>query len=330
MSVRTEHSSFSIEKRYLSLIVRGGIFFFVIYFLFWKIDWLPVFQVLTALDWKWGALSVLCFFFTLGMKIIRWRVLLRLVGGNSQMITLRDLVAPFFVGQAVNIIMPFRGGEALRLSWLGMKDKRLMLPGVFSVLLEKWEDLLFLSLLSFALGPWASKWINFPPIFSWFIIGIVLFILGISFWGIRFFKLQDIPFIPKSIREILESEIGGAQYRLKLTVNHLNVGFLSICYSVLIWGSMVLTNLFALRALFLPMDVRIAVTILVFVYVALVPALIPGNIGPFHGAVVLGMSLFQIPLAQSLSFAVLLHGIVTVPPLLFSALIILWKRWEKP
>ncbi|BAJ63982.1 lysylphosphatidylglycerol synthase transmembrane domain-containing protein [Anaerolinea thermophila] len=329
MSVRVTEHSCSL-KRCFPLIAKGGTFILVVYFCFWEIDWKPVFHILASVDWKWGTLSVLSFFFTLGMKILRWGVLLRLVGGERDMVASQDLIAPFFVGQAVNIVMPFRGGEVLRLSWLGVKDKRLMLPGAFSILLEKWEDLLFLSLLTLVLAPWVSEWIKFPPVYSWFLAGLVLLILGGVVWAIRFFNLQSISFIPQPFREVLGPEIGRLQQRLNLTKRHLFLVFLSVFLSMLIWGSMILTNLFTLQALALPVNVKIAGVILVFVYVSLIPALIPGNVGPFHGAVVLGMSLFQIPLAPSLSFAILLHGIVTVFPLVVSALILFWGRWKKP
>jgi uncharacterized membrane protein YbhN (UPF0104 family) len=56
--------------------------------------------------------------------------------------------------------------------------------------------------------------------------------------------------------------------------------------------------------------------VLISVYIGLLPALMPGNIGPFYFFARLAILPFGILNDQAFVFAVILHAIVTLPPLL--------------
>ncbi len=308
----------------INLLIRGGIAGILIYFIFRNVDWQSVVHVPGGIEWEWMILAVFSIILTLGLKIMRWGALINFVEGTKNPPPLRTLMTPFLMGQAVNIILPFRGGEVARFSWLGWKDKSLLISGALSIVIEKWLDFFILSLLFFTLAPLISEWISVPPFLYWGMVGILLVILGVVVWAVRRFKIETLPFIPQKFRQVLGNEIIHMEFSLK---NRLASGFVSIALSLLIWGNMILTNLLLMLALSFPLNLSMAVVILVFIYVALIPALIPGNLGPFHGAVVLGMSLFQVPLSHSLSYAIALHGIVTILPLLFSGIAILFEKW---
>lgn len=327
MHVKTTERKFSI-KGLINLLVRGGIAGILIVYILQNVDWQSVVHVLGEIEWKWLILAILSFVMTLGLKMIRWGVLITLIESTQKAIPFQTLMTPFLVGQAVNILLPFRGGEVARFSWLGWKDKSLIVPGALSILLEKWLDFLILSLLSFAFAPLISDWMAFPPIFSWGVFAILLAILGVGIWGIRHFKMKTFPFLPEKFRQVLGNDIAQVEFP-PFTKKRLARGLLPIGLSLIVWGNMILTNLLLMHAMSFPLNITMAIVVLVFIYVALIPALIPGNLGPFHGAVVLGMSLFEIPVSQSLSFAIVLHGIVTVFPLLFSGLAILFEQWGK-
>jgi hypothetical protein len=85
---------------------------------------------------------------------------------------------------------------------------------------------------------------------------------------------------------------------------------------------MALTNLLVMLAVGLPWDPRAAVLVLVLVFVGSVPALVPGNIGPFHFFSMLALSLLGISGVKSAAFALFLHALVTLPPILLSAVIV--------
>ena len=59
---------------------------------------------------------------------------------------------------------------------------------------------------------------------------------------------------------------------------------------------------------------------LVLVYIGLFPALMPGNVGPFYFFAGLALVPFGVLHEQAIIFAVVLHAIVTIPPLLAGAI----------
>jgi hypothetical protein len=75
------------------------------------------------------------------------------------------------------------------------------------------------------------------------------------------------------------------------------------------------TNLLLFQSLGIPLGGTAAGLVLILVYVGLIPALMPGNIGPFYFFARLAVIPFGIINTQAVVYAVLLHAIVTVPSL---------------
>jgi hypothetical protein len=92
--------------------------------------------------------------------------------------------------------------------------------------------------------------------------------------------------------------------------------FPGVWLTILIWGVMWLTNLLLFKSLGLALGGTAAGLVLISVYVGLLPALMPGNIGPFYFFARLALLPFGILSDPALVFAVVLHAIVTLPPLL--------------
>ena len=90
----------------------------------------------------------------------------------------------------------------------------------------------------------------------------------------------------------------------------------AILLTILIWGVMWMTNLLLFKSLSLPVNATAAGLVLTLVYAGLLPALMPGNIGPFYFFARLALLPFGIIPDQAFVFAVVLHAIVTLPPLL--------------
>ena len=87
----------------------------------------------------------------------------------------------------------------------------------------------------------------------------------------------------------------------------------------MIWGLMWSTNLLLFKSLGLYLGGTAGGLVLVLVYIGLFPALMPGNIGPFYFFARLALLPIGIIQDQAVVFAVLLHAIVTLPPLLGGA-----------
>jgi hypothetical protein len=90
-----------------------------------------------------------------------------------------------------------------------------------------------------------------------------------------------------------------------------------------------LTNLLVFKSLGLPLGLTAAGLVLILVYIGLIPALMPGNIGPFYFFARQAVMPFGILTDEAILFAVVLHAIVTLPALL-AGLIGLLIRSDRP
>ena len=86
---------------------------------------------------------------------------------------------------------------------------------------------------------------------------------------------------------------------------------------------MVLTNLLCLQVLGMTPDLKSSFMVLVLIYVGIAPALMPGNVGPFYFFARLGLSPISPTEQMRTAFAMLLHALVTLTPLVCAG-IYLW------
>jgi uncharacterized membrane protein YbhN (UPF0104 family) len=66
----------------------------------------------------------------------------------------------------------------------------------------------------------------------------------------------------------------------------------------------------------IPLGGTAAGLVLVLVYIGLIPALMPGNLGPFYFFASFALLPFGTDRDQAVTYAVILHAIVTLPALL--------------
>ena len=86
-----------------------------------------------------------------------------------------------------------------------------------------------------------------------------------------------------------------------------------VAWSGIVWGSTVLLNYFALRALHLSAPFMAAVVVLVFVQVGLRIPSSPGSIGVFHYLCILALALFGVDRDAALGYAIVLHLLNFLP-----------------
>jgi uncharacterized membrane protein YbhN (UPF0104 family) len=103
----------------------------------------------------------------------------------------------------------------------------------------------------------------------------------------------------------------------------------SFAISTVIWFVMAMTNILLFRALNIHTGWEASSLVLVLVYIGVLPALMPGNIGPFTYFAQLALIPFEIGPSTALAFAVLLYGIVTIPPLIIAGIMLLYPRMQE-
>ena len=231
------------------------------------------------------------------------------------------------MGQAANIVLPIRGGEVVRVGVV-LSGVESFGPVVISVLLEKYLDLILFVLSSLAVSanlPEETSQrfssILFPLCIIATLAVIIILFKGDSIWKFlrRWIKF-DSPFLQNVLLRV-DKVVNSLVYlrRPDFLIRQLGI-------SVVIWVIMLVTNLFLLKALNLPFDFRIGGLVLTLVYAGILPALMPGNVGPFYYFARIALEQFNLDAQASLAFAILLHAMVSIPPLFLSALFLIFDK----
>lgn len=272
----------------------------------------------------WLLVVLLTILATLALKTWRWALLLRPVA--PQLGTGRVLGA-LLIGQAANILLPLRSGDLIR-SLAVCSDEAGRLPAVITgLVIEKGLDALMLvlamtlalpflpasaalttnvrSLLGLALTALAMAMLAIvlsPRIWTW----IRRPLAGIP-WGIA---ANGISLGDRFVQGMSQlRQVGPFPMIMALTM--------------LSWVAMFLTNLTLAYALRLSVPPAAGLLVLVLVFLAIIPRLMPGQVGPFYFFARLALAQFGVPVETSTAYAIVLHALFMLPPLVGAGLYLL-------
>jgi len=268
---------------------------------------------------SWMALAILSVLLSLFLKVWRWAIFIKNYEIQS---SIARIYSAYFVGQATNILLPLRAGELVRTGYFA--DNTKTLPGIAStIVLEKYMDLVALTgcgilvSLKFSLENILNLrgfLIPLTVFITLLLLAVILF--GPTVWG----RIRDTMRLPKGMIVFLDKWVQASQW-LKNPRQVLP----GVLLTIFIWGVMWLTNILLFKSIGLALGGTAAGLVLISVYVGLLPALMPGNIGPFYFFARLALIPFGIIQDQAITFAVILHAIVTLPPLLGGAIGLLMR-----
>jgi uncharacterized protein (TIRG00374 family) len=273
------------------------------------IHWESLLTGIRSANLTWLALAISSVLVGLFLKVWRWAIFVKNYHIQS---SIAQLYSAFFVGQAANIILPLRGGELIRMGYFAGETK--ILPEIASTIaLEKYLDLLALTICGILVS-FEFSLDNILNLRGWLLpltCVITLLLSATIFFGPTIWrKIQAGKRLPEGVINWLDKWVQASQW-----MRNPKQVFPGICLTLLIWGLMWLTNLLLFNSLGLPLGGTAAGLVLLLVYVGLLPALMPGNIGPFYFFARLALLPFGILSDQAIIFAVVLHAIVTLPSL---------------
>jgi uncharacterized protein (TIRG00374 family) len=281
------------------------------------IQWGSLLSGIHSANLTWLALALLLVLLGLFLKVWRWTLLVKNYPIRS---SLTRLYCAYFVGQAVNILMPFRGGELVRIGYFAGEPENI--PDIVSTIaLEKYLDLMALAvgaiLVSYKFS--LDKFLNLhgwllPLAIMMSLLLLSAVLLGPAVWR----KIRAGKLLPERITDWGDRWVKSSQW-----LRNPRQVLPGVCVTILIWGVMWITNLLLFRSLGMSLGGTAAGLVLISVYIGLLPALMPGNIGPFYFFAHLALLPFGIQNNMGFIFAVVLHAIVTLPPLLGGAIGIL-------
>lgn len=291
----------------------------------WGVDWTAFSQSFTRLSFAWMVALFLLVLLSLLLKTLRSYLLLH----NFQVsLSFSRVLEAFFLGQAASTLLPSRGGEVLRLAYLTAEDVSRFPQVAAAVMLEKFLDLLamtFLALVVSANLPLMEAvrvrfWL-LPLSAAGVVVLLVLIAGGPGVW--RRLRAHWAGRGPAWLDRWLR--FGDRMVESSLWLRSPRRLLPAVGWTVVIWGAMWGTNAALFRALELRLPLTAGGLVLVLVYIGVLPALMPANIGPFYFFAQLGVSAFGVLPADAAAFAVILHAVVTLTPLLAAAVIFIFS-----
>ncbi len=288
------------------------------------VDWSAALVHLRSADLRWLLLGVVFALLLLIIKTIRWGLLLRDVGVHA---TGFQVFEAYMAGQALNVLLPFRGGEVVRFSMLGAAQPGRAPESASSILAEKALDALALAMLVGVLllvlptgraGEAMEQLL--PQVGALLLILLGLLIGGFFLWPYLFPML--LRHVGGSVARMMErADETVLRWRDWLLSPRRTLPVFAI--TTLNWLLMWVMNLVLFKAVGIQLGGIAAALVLALLMVGLLPAVSPGNIGPFHFFATLGLRPFGVPVEQGMAFAILLHAVVTLPTLLVGGAILL-------
>jgi len=313
-------------KRQLLNLIKIVVGFLLLFLAFRYIRWDVLWDALHSVSVFWLGMAVLSVLFSLFLKILRWDIFLR----NYQVRTpFFRLVSAFFLGQAANILLFIRGGELVRIAAAHTKDQDDLAPITATIAFEKYLDLLFLVLLMIIS-------INSLPAIALQKFGNLQFIL-LLLTGLLFLAVLLVPFVWQ--RFIKRKTWSGMFATFQQKIDQFVQASLwlrdpkklapSILISLLIWIVMAVTNLLVFKSLSIQLSWDAAILVVILIYIGVLPALMPGNVGPFTYFAQLALVPFAVQDELAAAFAIILYFLVNLPPIILAGVMLLIPQNRK-
>lgn len=285
-----------------------------------SVDWSVFQQALQSAKPVWLLAALISVLLSVSLKIIRWWMLLK----NFQVkLPWLRLITAYFLGQAANILFVFRAGELVRIGWAHQPDHQDLAEITGSIAIEKYMDLLMfvvtMLVVSAALPDIILKdgAIYQKVAIAASLLFFVAILVGPWIWR-KFFAPQHRHGLNKKIASRLDGIIKASLWLRKPAKV-----FPVILLSIFIWLMMGLTNGLLFASLGLSLQWQAAGLVMILVYFGVLPALMPGNIGPFTYFAQLALLPFAVEASTAFAFAVILYVMVNLPMLLIAGILLL-------
>ena len=311
------------KRAFISLGIIISLIF--IFFIAKNIDFKKVKAIFFEIHYIYLIPAFLVYLLSFVLRSFRWKYLLE----HEKQISFSSLFSVLMIGFMSNQLLPARIGEFVRAYCLGKKENISKSLSFGTVVIERlWDALTLLFFLSIIF-----TFFNLPTVFrkihyigTTIFIGILIITIFLTLKKDKTLKLikKGLFFTPETVSnkliKSLDMFINGFRF-LKKKRHLLLVSLLSIC----IW--LVETSFFFIVTKSFDFSIPfygVALIIILISVGVMIPSS-PGYIGTFEGFCILGLSFFGINKEFGLSFAIVIHLLISIPIILIG-LGFLWKE----
>ncbi len=272
---------------------------------------------LAAADYRFVALALVCVLLSPLARAARWRLLFHPRQADLPLLSLANIL---LIGQMLNILIPVRLGELARIHFLARNHKRSRAHILGSLVVEKWLDLVMLllaSMLALMLIP-SPAWFRDARL-SLAATTAVFLLVALAATRYRGWLVEQLERVTQLLPNRWQDRIRSAATSTLMSLEVLRsprLGALLIGWSVVLWGLGLLVNQVIMLALGLDLPLTASLLLLVALAVGVMLPSAPANLGVFHFICILTLDLFGVPREAALSYAILLHLVVFLPPVL--------------
>ena len=274
-------------------------------------------------DLLWLAPTLPLFALAIALRALRWWSLF----APAQRPSLRAVTYALLIGYFFNNILPARAGEAARVIALHRRAATPKAETVGTVVVERLFDVLALLIVLFASYPWLPEvsWLRAAAIFGAVVVAVLL---ALVFLIVRYDE-RAVHWLLSPLRRIRRA---GVPERLEAAAVNATRGLVALrsprialrgmLLTIASWATLgasyaILTNAFSLD---LPLVAGMLVT--VAINLSLVLPSSPAALGVFEAATVVALRAFDVPHAEALSYALVLHLLNLVPFLVIGAVLL--------
>jgi uncharacterized protein (TIRG00374 family) len=278
---------------------------------------------LAASDLRWLVPAGVVLAFALWLRIVRWWVLFE----PSSRPPLRAVGHAAFVGYFFNNILPARAGEAARVIALYGKARTPRAEAIGTVVIERVFDLLALLVLLFACYPLLPEisWLKAAALLGIvFVAGLVVLVVVLVRYDERALRwlLSPLRRLPGAgVSERVELAVGNAMRGL-VALREPRVALRGMALTLASWVVLGFSFWILTAALHLGVPVVAGMLVVVAINLSLVLPSSPAALGVFEAATVVALRAFDVPQAEALSYALVLHLLNLVPFLVIGAVLL--------
>jgi uncharacterized protein (TIRG00374 family) len=259
----------------------------------------------------------------LWLRVLRWWVLF----DESSRPPLRAVGHAAFVGYFFNNILPARAGEAARVFALYAKARTPRAETLGTVVIERVFDLLALLLLLFASYPLLPQisWLKAAALFG---IAVVTGLVVLIFVLVRYDE-RAVRWLLAPLRRLPGA---GAGERVELAAVNATRGLVALreprvalrgmALTIASWLVLALSFWILMAAFDLHLPLVAGMLVVVAINLSLVLPSSPAALGVFEAATVVALRAFDVPRAEALSYALVLHLLNFLPFLVIGAVLL--------
>jgi uncharacterized protein (TIRG00374 family) len=298
-------------------------------------------QVLAALAGtrlEWLLLATASVLLVAVTKAARWQALLRAVNEPGAQVGYRTVFAVLLSAQVLNILIPIRLGELVRIVVLNRRGGPSKSAILGTIAVEKLLDLLFTALLALLVLPLAAGAVSeFDSALASLALALGALVALVLAWRwhaalLGWFNAWVLPRLPARARRPLARLADAAVHALQVLASPRALATVG-GWSLLVWLFSGLSFYLLFGALDLALPPQVALVLLAATQFGFVPPAAPGLVGVFDAIAPALLPLFGVERARAVAYGFLSHVVLVGPPVLLGAFFLAqeaarWPAWR--